>query len=165
FSKRTVDAVELEAGLGVVGDAHAGRTVRHRSRVKRDPTEANLRQVHLIHGELLDELARRGFEITPGAMGENITTRGIDILDLARGTRLRLGPHAVIEITGLRDPCAQLDALRPGLRAAVLDRDKHGNLVRKSGVMAVVLASGRVRTDDAISVVHLPYVHAPLAVV
>jgi MOSC domain-containing protein YiiM len=163
FSKRTVAAAELEAGLGVVGDAHAGGTVRHRSRVARDPTQPNLRQVHLLHGELLDELATRGFEVAPGAMGENITTRGVDLLGLARGTRLRLGRDALVEITGLRNPCTQLDALQPGLRAAVLDRDERGNLVRKAGVMAVVVASGRVRTYDAIGVIHPPSPHVPLA--
>src|SRR4051812_1601795 len=120
FTKPTVERIELVAGLGVAGDVHAGTTVKHRSRVARDPSQPNLRQVHLIHTELHDELATRGFAITPGAMGENVTTRGIDLLGLARGTRVHLGPDAVVEITGLRNPCAQLDTLAPGLMAAVL---------------------------------------------
>ena len=153
FTKPTVEAIELVAGLGVAGDAHAGSTVRHRSRVARDPSQPNLRQVHLIHGELLDELATMGFSITPGAMGENITTRGVHLLGLARGTLLHLGPDAVLEVTGLRNPCAQLDGLAPGLMAAVLDRDEHGALVRKAGVMGVVSTSGTVHAGDRIDVV------------
>jgi MOSC domain-containing protein YiiM len=153
FSKPTVEAIELVAGLGVAGDAHAGARVQHRSRVARDPSQPNLRQVHLIHGELLDELGTRGFDVTPGAMGENVTTRGIDLLGLSRGTHLRLGPDAVVEVTGLRNPCAQLDALVPGLMAAVLDRDDHGALVRKAGIMGVVHTGGVVRAGDRIEVV------------
>ena len=153
FTKPTVDSIELVAGLGVADDVHAGRTVRHRSRVARDPSQPNLRQVHLIHHELLDELATRGFPITPGAMGENVTTRGVDLLGLPRGTQLHLGPDAIVEVTGLRNPCAQLDALVPGLMAAVLDRDERGALVRKAGIMGVVIASGVVRGGDNIDVV------------
>ena len=151
FTKPTVDMIELVAGLGVAGDVHAGVTIRHRSRVARDPSQPNLRQVHLIHAELHDELATRGFDIAPGATGENVTTRGIDLLGLARGTRLHLGPHAVVEVTGLRNPCAQLDALVPGLMAAVLDRDEDGALVRKAGIMGVVVTSGVVRAGDTIT--------------
>jgi MOSC domain-containing protein YiiM len=152
FSKPPRDAIRLIEGLGVEGDAHAGATVKHRSRVRRDPTEANLRQVHLIHGELHDELGARGFSVAPGDMGENVTTRGIDLLALPTGARLRLGEEAVIEITGLRDPCVQLDRFQPGLMAAVLDRDPKGHLVRKSGVMAVVRTGGWVRPGDSIDV-------------
>src|SRR4051794_28049442 len=144
-SKLVCDAITLLPGLGVEGDAHSGETVQHRSRVARDPTQPNLRQVHLIHEELHDELRARDFEVAPGAMGENVTTRGIDLLALPTGTRLTLGPDAVIELTGLRNPCVQLDHYQQGLMAAVLDRDEHGELVRKSGVMAVVLAGGDVR--------------------
>jgi MOSC domain-containing protein YiiM len=152
FGKPTAREIELVAGLGVAGDVHAGTTVRHRSRVARDPTQPNLRQVHLIHAELHDELATRGFEVAAGAMGENVTTRGIELLALARGTRLHLGRDAVVEITGLRNPCAQLDRLLPGLMAAVLDRDDDGALVRKAGIMGVVVHGGVVATGDVIAV-------------
>ena len=152
FSKPTAREIELVAGLGVAGDVHAGTTVRHRSRVARDPTQPNLRQVHLIHAELHDELARRGFDVAAVAMGENVTTRGIDLLALARGTRMHLGRDAVVEITGLRNPCAQLDRLMPGLMAAVLDRDDDGALVRKAGIMGVVVQGGVVATGDSIAV-------------
>jgi len=152
FTKPTVDRIKLVAGIGVEGDVHAGVTVRHRSRVARDPTQPNLRQVHLIHGELHDELAAAGFAVTPGAMGENVTTRGIDLLGLARGTRLCLGSDAVVEVTGLRNPCAQLDGLQSGLLATVIDHDADGRLVRKAGIMGIVLAGGAVAAGDAIRV-------------
>jgi MOSC domain-containing protein YiiM len=142
----------LVAGLGVEGDAHLGRTVQHRSRVARDPTQPNLRQVHLIHGELHDELRALGFEVGPGDLGENVTTRGVDLLGLPAGTRLRLGDEAVVEVTGLRNPCAQLDRFQDGLLAAVLDRDGDGELVRKAGVMGVVVTGGAVRPGDPIAV-------------
>lgn len=153
FTKPTIDHIELVAGQGVAGDIHAGTTVKHRSRVARDPSQPNLRQVHLIHGELLDELAARGFDVAPGAMGENVTTQGVDLLALGRGTRLHLGPDAVVEVTGLRNPCAQLDALAPGLMAAVLGRDEHGGLIRKAGIMGVVVAGGVVASGDRIAAI------------
>jgi MOSC domain-containing protein YiiM len=132
---------------------HAGETVKHRSRVRKDPTQPNLRQVHLIHTELHEELAGRGFPvIAPGQMGENVTTSGVELLSLPRGTRLRLGQEAVVEVTGLRNPCNQLDEIAPGLMKAVLDRDADGEVVRKSGVMGVVLQGGEVRPGDAIEV-------------
>jgi MOSC domain-containing protein YiiM len=146
------DGIRLVEGLGVEGDAHAGRTVKHRSRLRRDATQPNLRQVHLIHAELHDELAEQGFQLRPGEMGENVTTRGIDLLGLPVGTRLSLGPDAVVEVTGLRNPCKQLERLQPGLMAAVLDRDADGEPVRKAGIMAVVVASGDVRPGDPIRV-------------
>jgi MOSC domain-containing protein YiiM len=152
MSKPTEASIRLVTGLGVEGDAHAGATVKHRSRVKRDPTVPNLRQVHLIHAELHDELARAGFGVKAGQMGENITTRGLDLLGLPTGTRLYLGATAVIEITGLRNPCAQLDGIQSGLMAATLDRDAQGNLIRKAGVMAIVHADGDVRAGDTIHV-------------
>jgi MOSC domain-containing protein YiiM len=152
FSKAVRDGIQLLAGLGVEGDAHQGVTVKHRSRVRRDPTQPNLRQVHLLQGELHDELAAAGFHVAPGVMGENITTRGLDLLGLAKGTRLHLGEAAVVEVTGLRNPCKQLDDYQPGLLAAVLDRDTDGRLVRKAGVMAVVLPGGRVRPLDPVRV-------------
>ena len=144
--------IRLLAGLGVEGDAHAGETVKHRSRVARDPTLPNLRQVHLIHTELHDELAAAGYAVTPGELGENVTTRGIDLLSLPTGTKLRLGAVAVVEVTGLRNPCVQLDGLQPGLMAATLGRAESGELIRKAGVMAIVLAGGDVRPGDPIGV-------------
>jgi MOSC domain-containing protein YiiM len=152
FSKPTCAAVRLLAGLGVDGDAHLGETVKHRSRVARDPAAPNLRQVHLIHAELHDELAGAGFVVAPGEMGENVTTRGIDLLGLPTGARLHLGESAVVEVTGLRNPCSQLDRFQPGLMQAVLDRDADGALVRKAGVMGVVVAGGDVRPGDSVRV-------------
>ena len=152
MSKRNELSIRLVAGLGVEGDAHAGETVKHRSRVARDPSQPNLRQVHLIHAELFDELAEAGFAIVPGQLGENVTTRGLDLLALPTGTRLRLGVDAVVEVTGLRNPCAQLEGISRGLMSAVLDRDEQGGLVRKAGVMGIVLAGGEVQAGDAIRV-------------
>jgi len=140
------------AGLGVEGDAHMGVTVKHRSRVRRDPSQPNLRQVHLIHAELVDALQSQDFAVSAGAMGENITTRGIDLLGLPRSTQLRIGATAVVEVTGLRNPCYQLNTFQPGLMAAVLDRDAQGNLIRKAGVMGIVLAGGVVSVSDLIGV-------------
>jgi MOSC domain-containing protein YiiM len=152
MSKPNEERIRLLAGLGVEGDVHLGETVKHRSRVRRDPTRPNLRQVHLLHAELHDELRDAGFDLMPGEMGENVTTRGVDLLALATGSRLRLGRDAVVQVTGLRNPCTQLDGLRPGLMAATLDRDDDGGLVRRAGVMGVVLAAGEIRPGDAIRV-------------
>ncbi len=152
LAKANEPSIRLVAGLGVDGDAHQGATVKHRSRVAVNPAAPNLRQVHLIHAELHDELGGAGFSISPGQMGENITTRGVDLLGLPVGARLRLGKRAVVEVTGLRNPCAQLDKIQKGLMAATLDRDRAGNLVRKAGVMAVVVSEGEVRPGDAIEV-------------
>ncbi len=152
FSKAAAAEIRLVAGIGVEGDAHAGPTVKHRSRVARDATQPNLRQVHLIHAELHAELRQGGFSVQPGEMGENVTTSGIDLLALPAGTRLHLGPEAVIDVTGLRNPCAQLDAFQQGLMAATLDRDGDGGLVRKAGVMGVVVVGGQVKPGDAIRV-------------
>jgi MOSC domain-containing protein YiiM len=162
FSKQPALSLRLVAGLGVAGDAHAGATVKHRSRVARDPTQPNLRQVHLLHAELFEELRPQGFAITPGALGENITTQGLDLLALPRGARLRVG-SALLEVTGLRNPCVQLDRFAPGLMAATLSRDPGGNLIRKAGVMAVVLEDGEVAPGDAIAITLPPPPHAPLA--
>ena len=162
LSKPNQDSIRLLAGLGIEGDAHQGETVKHRSRVAIDPTQPNLRQVHLIHAELHDELRAAGFTVSAGQMGENITTRGIDLLGLPTGTRLHVGDTAVIEVTGLRNPCAQLDRVQPGLMAAVLGRDEHGNLVRKAGIMSIVLADGAVRPGDPIRVELPPEPHRAL---
>ena len=165
FSKPSLPRIRLLPGLGVEGDAHCGATVKHRSRVAKDPTQPNLRQVHLIHAELFEELAAAGFDIAPGALGENVTTRGLDLLALPRGTWLHLGADAILEVTGLRNPCWQLDALRTGLMQAVLDRDAAGGLIRKSGVMAVVRRGGEVAPGDAIRVALPAPPHEPLPVV
>lgn len=152
FSKPNQDSIELLVGLGVAGDAHQGETVKHRSRVAKDPSQPNLRQVHLISAEIHDGLGAAGFSVGPGGMGENITTHGIDLLGLPTGTRLHLGATAVVEVTGLRNPCLQLNGLQPGLMAATLARDEHGALIRKAGIMGIVLVGGAVRPADPIRV-------------
>jgi MOSC domain-containing protein YiiM len=162
MAKPNEDKIRLLVGLGVEGDAHSGATVKHRSRVARDPTQPNLRQVHLVHAELHDELRTKGFAVAPGQMGENVTTRGVDLLGLPTGARLCLGDRAVIEITGLRNPCAQLDRIQQGLMGATLDRDPDGNLVRKAGIMAVVLTGGEVRPGDPIRIELPPDLARPL---
>ncbi len=162
FSKPVCDRIRLIEGLGVAGDAHAGVTVKHRSRVARDPGAANLRQVHLIHAELLDELAAKGFAVAPGDMGENVLVRGVALLDLPENAVLHLGASAAVRVTGLRNPCSQLDRFAPGLMAAVLDRDRDGGLVRKAGVMAVVVAGGDVGAGDAVRVELPPPPHRAL---
>ncbi|KQT83111.1 MOSC domain-containing protein [Aurantimonas sp. Leaf443] len=163
FSKRPRAEIRILAGLGVEGDAHQGETVRHRSRVARDPTQPNLRQVHLIHAELFEELSGKGFEVAPGDLGENVTTLGLDLLALPTGARLRLGADVVLEVTGLRNPCAQIDAFRKGLMAATLDKGPDGELLRKAGVMAIVHSGGTVRPGDPILVERPPVPHRPLA--
>jgi MOSC domain-containing protein YiiM len=163
LAKPAQPAITLAAGLGVDGDAHQGVTVKHRSRVARDPSQPNLRQVHLIHAELHDELAGRGMPVAPGQMGENVTTRGLDLLALPTGTRLRLGADAVVEVTGLRNPCTQLDGIHDGLMAAVVGRDASGEVVRRAGIMGVVLVGGEVRPGDRVAVEYPPPPHRPLA--
>ena len=162
FGKPTRDGIRLLAGLGVEGDAHIGETVKHRSRVRQDPSQPNLRQVHLVHAELHDELRAAGFDVSAGQMGENVTTRGVDLLGLPTGATLHLGETASVELTGLRNPCKQLDGLQQGLMRAVLDRDEGGNLVRKAGVMGVVVAGGEVRPGDGVRVELPPGPHRPL---
>ncbi len=162
FSKTNEPSIRLLAGLGVEGDAHAGETVKHRSRVAVDPTQPNLRQVHLIHAELIDELRAAGFAVEAGTMGENVTTRGIDLLGLPRGTLLRIGATAWVEVTGLRNPCAQLDGHQRGLTAAVLDRAPDGSLIRKAGIMGIVRTGGLVSPGDPIEVELPPQPHHPL---
>jgi MOSC domain-containing protein YiiM len=162
LSKPNAASIRLLTGLGVESDAHLGETVKHRSRVARDPTQPNLRQVHLIHSELFEELRAAGFELTAGQMGENVTTSGLDLLALPVGTRLRLGDTSVVEVTGLRNPCAQLDRIHPGLMKATLDRDADGNLIRKAGIMGIVLAGGEIRPGDPIEVELPALPHRPL---
>jgi len=155
FSKAAVEQIVLLAGLGVQGDAHLGVTVQHRSRVAADPSQPNLRQVHLIHAELFAEVGEHGYDVAPGDLGENITTRGIDLLSLPRGTRLRLGAEAVVEVTGLRNPCQQINIFQSGLLKEVLTKDTAGDLIRKAGIMSVVIVGGVVQPEDLI-VVQLP---------
>jgi MOSC domain-containing protein YiiM len=162
FSKPNRSSIRLLAGLGVEGDAHLGVTVQHLSRIAQDPTRPNLRQVHLIHAELFDELRAAGLAVAPGELGENVTTRGLDLLALPVGTRLRLGPQAVVEITGLRNPCLQIDRFRSGLLKQVVGRDEKGALIRKGGIMGVVLASGTLHPGDPVAVELPALPHRPL---
>jgi MOSC domain-containing protein YiiM len=162
MSKPAAGSIRLLAGLGVEGDAHAGTTVKHRSRVAQDPHAPNLRQVHLLQSELFDEVARQGFTVKPGELGENVTTAGIDLLSLPRGTVLRLGATASVEITGLRNPCRQIDGLQEGLMEAVLERKPERGLVRKAGIMSVVITSGEIRAGDAITITLPPLPHEAL---
>ncbi len=162
FSKAVRDEIRLIAGLGVEGDAHMGVHVKHRSRVAVDPTQPNLRQVHLVAAELLEELRAGGFHVSAGSIGENVTTEGIDLIHLPQGTCLHLGDVAVVQVTGLRNPCVQLDAFQKGLTAAVLDRDAEGRLVRKAGIMGIVLQGGPVRAGDPIRISLPPPPHRAL---
>lgn len=162
FTKLNQASIRLINGLGVEGDAHLGKSVQHRSRVAADPTQPNLRQVHLIHAELHEALQAAGFTVSAGEMGENITTQNVDLLALPTHARLHLGAAAAVKITGLRNPCRQLDRFQPGLMAAVLGRDEQGNLIRKAGVMGVVIAAGEVRPGDPIRIELPPVPHSPL---
>ena len=163
LTKPVADSIRLLAGLGVEGDAHQGTTVRHRSRILKFAGAPNLRQVHLMHAELFDELLAAGFAVSAGLMGENVTTRGVELLRLPTGARLHLGSTAVVEVTGLRNPCRQLNTIQPGLMQAMLAYDEHGNLVRKAGIMGIVVAGGEVREGDRIEVELPTEPHAPLA--
>jgi len=162
FTKPNRDSITLLAGLGVEGDVHAGVTVKHRSRMAQDPTQPNLRQVHLIHEELFAEVDTAGFRVAPGELGENITTSGIDLLGLPVGTVLHIGDDAVVEVTGLRNPCRQIDAFQDGLLKQVVGRDDAGNIVRKAGIMSVVKEGGVVRPGDLIKVELPDEPHRPL---
>ena len=163
LTKPNADSIRLLAGLGVEGDAHFGATVKHRSRVARDPSQPNLRQVHLIQAELHDTLREQGFALSAGQMGENVTTRGVDLLRLPEGARLHLGDRAIVEVTGLRNPCAQLGRIQQGLMGATLERAQDGTLVRKAGIMAIVLESGQERPGDPNRVELPPNPHQSLA--
>ncbi|PJN29991.1 MOSC domain-containing protein [Kitasatospora sp. CB02891] len=162
FTKPNRDAIRLLEGLGVEGDVHAGVTVKHRSRVAKDPTVPNLRQVHLIHAELFDDLAAAGFTVAPGDLGENVTTRGLDLLGLPVGALLHLGAEAVVEVTGLRNPCLQIDNFQHGLLKQVLKRDETGAVVRLAGIMGVVRTGGPVRPGDSVAVTLPDGPHRPL---
>ncbi|MFD9004198.1 MOSC domain-containing protein [Streptomyces sp. NPDC059582] len=162
FTKPNRASITLLTGLGVEGDVHAGTTVKHRSRVAQDPTQPNLRQVHLIHEELFTELGEEGFDVAPGELGENITTSGIDLLGLPVGSLLRIGREAIVEVTGLRNPCRQIDHFQDGLLKKVVGRDEGGNIVRKAGIMSVVQVGGVVRPGDTITVELPDQPHRPL---
>lgn len=162
FSKHCVAEIRILAGLGVEGDAHRGVTVKHRSRVRTDPSQPNLRQVHLIHSELFAELGGKGFAIGPADLGENVTTEGVDLLALPRGALLRIGEEVALEVTGLRNPCAQIDRFRPGLLGAVLDKGPDGKVIRKAGIMTIVRSGGTVRPGDMIAVDLPSPPHLPL---
>lgn len=165
FSKPPAASIRLIAGLGVEGDAHFGRTVQHRSRVARDPAQPNLRQVHFVHAELHDYLRTLGFVVPPGAIGENITSRGIDLLGLPAGTRLAIGQDAVVQLTGLRNPCQQIENFQAGLLKAVLHRADDGSVLRLAGVMGIVVRGGEIRPGDEISATLPDGPFIPLAVV
>jgi MOSC domain-containing protein YiiM len=162
FSKQPVETIRLIEGLGVEGDAHLGKTVQHRSRVVLDPSQPNLRQVHLLATELLDELGGQGFGLGPADLGENVTTSGIYLISLPRGTLLHLGREAVVQITGLRNPCSQIEQFRPGLLRAVLGKEADGEIVRKAGVMGIVLRGGEISAGDDVRVELPPEPHLPL---
>lgn len=165
FAKPNRESITLLAGLGVEGDVHAGTTVKHRSRMRRDPSQPNLRQVHLIHEELFDEVRAAGFEVAAGQLGENVTTRGIDLLGLPVGTLLRLGDEAVVEVTGLRNPCLQIDGFQDGLLKQVVGRGEDGSVQRRAGIMSVVVNGGEVRPGDPVEVELPDGPHRPLEVV
>ena len=165
FSKKTCDQLELVAGIGAVGDTHAGATVRHRSRMGRDPSQPNLRQVHLFDAEILDELSAEGFEVSPGVLGENITTAGLDALALPTGTLLRVGDSVLLGLTGIRNPCVQIEQRFPGLLKRMVHRDEAGTLTRLTGAMAVVLQGGTICAGDTIAVQLPPEPHLPLQLV
>ncbi|MFF7278874.1 MOSC domain-containing protein [Streptomyces griseorubiginosus] len=165
FSKPNRESITLLEGFGVEGDVHGGATVKHRFRMKKDPSQPNLRQVHLIHEELFEEVRQAGFEVAAGQLGENVTTRGIDLLSLPRGTRLRLGETAVVEVTGLRNPCAQIDGFQKGLMKQVVGRAEDGRPRFRSGIMSVVVTGGEIRPGDAVEI-NLPSgPHEPLDIV
>ncbi|MFD3686684.1 MOSC domain-containing protein [Nocardiopsis sp. NPDC058631] len=162
FNKEVLPGIRLLSGLGVEGDAHMGATVKHRSRVAVDPTRPNLRQVHLIHAELLEELAAAGFAVAPGQLGENVTTRGVDLLALSTGTVLHIGDRARVEITGLRNPCLQIDGFADGLLKQLVHRGGDGTIVRRAGVMGVVVEGGPVAPGMPVQVSVPEGAHVPL---
>ncbi|MGO4440199.1 MOSC domain-containing protein [Rhizobium sp. RAF56] len=162
FSKKKAEEIHVLAGLGVEGDAHLGKTVKHRSRVRFDPTQPNLRQVHLMQAELFDELVEKGFTVGPADLGENVTTRGVDLLSLPRGAVLKLGADVELEVTGLRNPCSQIDKFQPGLLNAVLGKKPDGGIILKAGIMTIVLKGGMVTAGDDITVSLPPLPHLPL---
>lgn len=165
FSKAVMQNIHLLAGLGVEGDAHCGALVKHRYHVKKNPTQPNRTQVHLLQTELFEELAAKGFDVAPGDLGENITTDGVDLLCLPTGALLSIGEHAVVEITGLRNPCVQINKFRSGLMPAVMEKNLEGKVSMKAGIMGIVIAGGIVQPGDAIRVELPPQPWCPLVCV
>ncbi|MBC7723942.1 MAG: MOSC domain-containing protein [Burkholderiaceae bacterium] len=165
FSKPTADTITLIAGFGVAGDAHAGATTQHRYLAAKEPSTPNLTQVHLIPVELFSDLGRRGFAVGSGELGENVTTRGLVLETLPLGTRLHLGETAIIELTGLRSPCSLINRFQRGLMKTMIDRDGAGQVVRRAGVMGIVLAGGELRASDPIRVELPAGAPVPLGVV
>jgi MOSC domain-containing protein YiiM len=152
FSKKPCEQITLLEGLGVQGDAHAGVTIQHLHRVAKDPTQANLRQVHLLPREFFNEALEEGYQLGPGDLGENVLTQGLDLVGLSQDTLLHIGQQAVVRVTGLRDPCVQIDRFRKGLLKVALGRDEDGQAVRKAGIMAVVATGGIIHPGDKIEV-------------
>lgn len=152
FRKACEESINLIEGFGVEGDVHAGKKIKHTFLAKEDPDRKNIRQIHLIAAELFTELKGKGFNVDPGQLGENITTEGIDLLSLPTGTLLHIGNGAVIELTALRQPCIQIDEFQQGLLKEVVYKDSGGNIIRKVGVMGVILVSGAVSPNDEIIV-------------
>ena len=155
FSKATCESIELVAGLGVNGDAHQGAKVKHRSRVAANPDQPNLRQIHLVMSELLDEVNSAGHNVVAGQLGESITTTGIDLISLPVGSMLRIGDTALVALTGLRNPCPQIKSVGDGLMKMMFidDQDNpEGPKIGRTGVMGVVIAGGIVAADDGIKI-------------
>ncbi|WP_370263745.1 MULTISPECIES: MOSC domain-containing protein [unclassified Cryobacterium] len=165
FSKPVVPDIRLISGVGVEGDAHAGATTAHRYLVRKDPGRANLTQVHLLPAELFDDLAETGFTLAPGELGENVTTRGLDLLGLPLGTRLHLGADAVVQVTGMRNPCSLINGLQRGLMKTLIETDDAGRVTRRAGIMGIVVSGGTVTPGDPIRVELPAGDHLPLGVV
>lgn len=165
FTKPNRESITLLAGFGVEGDVHGGATVKHRFRMRKDPSQPNLRQVHLMHAELFEELRAAGFEVRAGELGENVTTLGVDLLGLSVGTRLHLGDEAVVEVTGLRNPCTQIDHFRKGLLKEVVGRGPTGAARFKSGIMGIVATGGVIRPGDTVGIEPPNGPHRPLDIV
>ena len=152
FSKVPCTQITLIKGVGVRGDTHSGVTVQHLFAVEQDPRQPNLRQVHLLQQEFLDQARDQGYELTPGDLGENILTDDLDLVGLWQDTLLHIGSQAVVRVSGLRNPCAQIDSFRPGLLQVAVRRDLKGDVVRKAGIMGVVTTGGVVHPGDEIEV-------------
>lgn len=161
FSKTSQDVIRLIENHGVEGDAHAGSCDQHLFHIRRFGEQPNLRQVHLIQAEFFDEVAEKEHVVRSGELGENITTRSVDLLNLPTGTRLQLGRDAIIELTGLRNPCHQIDQFQEGLLQHCKEATPNG-VVRKAGVMAIVLHGGDVKANDRIMVDLPAGPHRPL---
>jgi hypothetical protein len=154
FSKLVRESITLIKGHGVDGDAHAGAFVKHRYLARWRPRMANERQVHLINQALFEELFSEGFNVQPGNLGENVTTRGIDLLRLPLGTMLALGPTAAVELRGLRTPCVLVDRFRKGLLKALVRKGEQPRF--RAGVMGVVREGGILFPGNPVKVTISP---------